>query len=243
MCEVPYRLTMEIRSKQGVPSGYGSIELHHFEILKNSQAFYKDDLMYREHRSFISSVDLYRAGCLYLDTELDGPQTVTDYAISEQGSHVLVSTIAGNHRFLQLWNIKDPPVTPRRSSQKSDRSHQSDAKESPRKPFLPQLTVSQVPKTRPMAFQTIYNTATPLQVREYKNETRRILERKPPLDPMVFADVQSQVAAAAGDGGGGIRNGQLDSVGTYFGDEALMTLFVEQLRAYEELRVAHEEQR
>ncbi|KAG0274617.1 hypothetical protein BGZ95_009621 [Linnemannia exigua] len=149
-------IVMEVKTWQGESTDYGLIELHYTEILTDAQAFYMDDPMYREHRPFIHTIDLNRTGCLQLDTDPQGPKRVTDYTISGDGSHVLVTTVAGDHRFLQLWNFKEPlPVaSPPRSRKESNNSRQSTcSKEPPTKPFQPQLVAwMQLPMAHEIAY-------------------------------------------------------------------------------------------
>ncbi|KAG0380253.1 hypothetical protein BGX24_009371 [Mortierella sp. AD032] len=81
--------------------------------------------MYREHEPFICSVDVNRTRYDQLDVDLEGPKRVTDYTISGDGSHVLVTTVTEDHRFLQLWTFKEPsPVVPSRFSKGSNYSQQ-----------------------------------------------------------------------------------------------------------------------
>ncbi|KAF9926741.1 hypothetical protein FBU30_003735 [Linnemannia zychae] len=85
---------------------YGVLELHFIEILEDAQYYYS-----QKHRPFLRSVDLNRTGYKDLDSITDDPQTVTDYAISKDGSHIVVTTVAGKEgnerRFIQLWNFQD----------------------------------------------------------------------------------------------------------------------------------------
>ncbi|KAF9086044.1 hypothetical protein BGX29_001644 [Mortierella sp. GBA35] len=109
--------------------------------------------------------------------------------------------------------------------------------------------------------ETIYYTATPLQVRDYRNKTRKIIEEKAAVDSTIAADTPTQAATFGSDGGSGRQDRQQESVNANAGNEALMALlkqfheeqqqardeqrraYEEQKQAHEELRSAHEEQR
>ncbi|KAK3844059.1 MAG: hypothetical protein J3R72DRAFT_506436 [Linnemannia gamsii] len=152
----PVQMVMEFKTWQGESTDYGSIKLHFTEILTGSQALYMSDPRYREHEPFICSVDINRTGCSQLDADLEGPKRVTDYTISGDGSHVLVTTVAEDHRFSQLWTFKEPPlVMPSRLSKESNNSQQpSHAKGSARsKPFQPLLVAwMQLPRGNTIAY-------------------------------------------------------------------------------------------
>ncbi|KAG0355638.1 hypothetical protein BGX24_006610, partial [Mortierella sp. AD032] len=119
--EDPVQLMLEFKTWQGELTDYGLIKLHYTEILTNSQAFYKKDLMYKEHTPFIHTIDLNRTECPQLDADPEGPKRITDYIISGDASHVLVTAVAGDYRFLQIWNIcesqKSKVSTPSKSFQ------------------------------------------------------------------------------------------------------------------------------
>lgn len=136
-------LVMDVKTWQGEPDDYGSIELHYTDILTDSSAYYKDDPMYREHRPFFSSVDVNRTGHPQLDMELQEPKTIAGYTMSGDGSHILITVLAGEHRLLQLWNFREspPPTEIRQSTQASTSSQQSthSAESSPTHTFQPQL--------------------------------------------------------------------------------------------------------
>ncbi|KAG0375323.1 hypothetical protein BGX24_009247 [Mortierella sp. AD032] len=103
--EEPVQLVVEVKTWQGESTDYGSIKLHYTEILNESQAFYMDDPMYREHMPFIYTIDINRTGCPLLDALPEGPKRITDYIISGDVSRVLVITVAGDHQLLQLWDF------------------------------------------------------------------------------------------------------------------------------------------
>ncbi|KAH7030124.1 hypothetical protein BKA57DRAFT_228090 [Linnemannia elongata] len=139
----PTLLVMDVKTWQGEPDDYGSIELHYTDILTDSSAYYKDDPMYREHRPFFSSVDVNRTGHPQLDMELQEPKTIAGYTMSGDGSHILITVLAGEHRLLQLWNFREspPPTEIWQSKQASTSSQQSthSAESSPTHSFQPQL--------------------------------------------------------------------------------------------------------
>ncbi|KAG0274615.1 hypothetical protein BGZ95_009619 [Linnemannia exigua] len=150
-------IAMEVKTWQGESADYGLIELDYVEILTDAHSIYMDDPMYREHRPFIHTIDLNRTGCLQLDTDPQGPKRVTDYTISGDGSHVLVTTVAGDHRFLQLWNFKEPlPVAspPHYRKESNSLQQSSHSKESPpTKPFQLQLVAwMQIPMAHEIAY-------------------------------------------------------------------------------------------
>ncbi|KAF9910951.1 hypothetical protein EC991_005125 [Linnemannia zychae] len=149
-------VAMEVKTWRGEPTDYGLIDLHYAEILTDSHAFYMGDPMYKEHRPFIHSVDLNRTGCPQLDNNSEGPKRVTDYTLSGDGSHVLVTTVAGESRFLQLWNFKEPPLgVSQRSRKESSNSQQSGGSKGPKpsKPFQPQLVAwMQLPMANEIAY-------------------------------------------------------------------------------------------
>ncbi|KAK5815659.1 hypothetical protein F5H01DRAFT_342667 [Linnemannia elongata] len=119
--------------------------------------------------------------------------------------------------------------------------------------------------------ETIYYTATPLQVREYKKKTQRILDDKVTSADLTNAaefKVQQPIGGNIGGtgSGGGIQDWQQqqsqqqqqqqesESGGTGAGDAAVLALLKqfqedqrlareEQQKVFEELRLAHEEQR
>ncbi|KAG0362312.1 hypothetical protein BGX24_005129, partial [Mortierella sp. AD032] len=101
----PVQLVLEFKTWQGESTDYGSIKLHYTEILTESQAFYKNNSKYREHRPYMHTIDLNRTGCSQLDANPEGPKRISDYIISGDLSCVLVAAVAGDHRFLQLWSI------------------------------------------------------------------------------------------------------------------------------------------
>lgn len=79
--------------------------------------------MYREHRPFFSAVDVNRTGHPRLDMELAEPKTITGYTVSGDGSHILITVLAGEHRLLQLWNFRgSPPTNSQHSKQTSNPS-------------------------------------------------------------------------------------------------------------------------
>ncbi|KAK3841087.1 MAG: hypothetical protein J3R72DRAFT_445923, partial [Linnemannia gamsii] len=150
-------IVMEVKTWQGEPADYGSIELHYAEILVDAQAFYIHDPMYKEHRPFLHTIDLNRTGCPQLDANPEGPKRVTDYTISGDGSHVLVTTVTGEYRYLQLWNFKEPPpVALPRSRKQSNNSQQSSHSKgsTPSEPFQPQLVAWM---QLPMALEIAYD--------------------------------------------------------------------------------------
>ncbi|KAF9958744.1 hypothetical protein BGZ70_009105, partial [Mortierella alpina] len=113
----PVQLVLELKTWQGESTDYGSIKLQYTEILTDSQAFYaqgkRTDFMtcdwshrmYREHRPYIDTIDVNRTGCSQLDANPEGPKRITECIISGDSENALVTTVAGDHRFLQLWNI------------------------------------------------------------------------------------------------------------------------------------------
>ncbi|KAG0219163.1 hypothetical protein BGX33_004481 [Mortierella sp. NVP41] len=131
---------------------YGSLGLQFMEFHTDSGEYYKEDSMYVEHQPFIHSVDINRTGCQELDSFIvDHPGTITSYTVSGQGSHVLVGTIAGEQRFLQLWKFQEPPIQSRRSSQES--SHSTKSNDTYQPPFTPQLVAwMQLPVTKEWSF-------------------------------------------------------------------------------------------
>ncbi|KAF9138834.1 hypothetical protein BGX30_008713 [Mortierella sp. GBA39] len=139
----PTLLVMDIKTWQGEPEDYGSIELHYTDVLVDSRTYYKDDPMYREHRPFFSSVDVNRTGHPRLDMELQEPKTIAGYTMSGDGSHILITVLAGEHRLLQLWNFRGPPPPTeiRHSKQASSSSQRSihSAGSSPTHNSQPQL--------------------------------------------------------------------------------------------------------
>ncbi|KAK3822240.1 MAG: hypothetical protein JOS17DRAFT_754184, partial [Linnemannia elongata] len=148
----PTLLVMDIKTWQGEPNDYGSIELHYTDILIDSQAYYKDDPMYREHRPFFSSVDVNKTGHPQLDMELYEPKTIAGYTMSGDGSHILITVLAGKHRLLQLWKFRGPsPSTEIRHCKHAPSSSQQSthsAESSPTPIFQPQLL--------PMAEESTY---------------------------------------------------------------------------------------
>ncbi|KAG0281176.1 hypothetical protein BGZ95_006229 [Linnemannia exigua] len=138
--EVPVLMVMEIITRKDESPDYGSIELHYVEILTESQRFYSTDPMYREHRPFVRTVDLNRSH--QFDIEAEGPMQITNYAISGDGTRILVEAVAGIHRLLQLWEFKESLPADSESSSQSP-SHSRELIEPiispPNEPIEPQL--------------------------------------------------------------------------------------------------------
>ncbi|KAG0059353.1 hypothetical protein BGZ89_000472 [Linnemannia elongata] len=117
---------VEVMTWQDQPSDYGSIEIHYADILTDSREYYKGDTMYREHRPFLSSVDVNRTGYPHLDLDLKEPKTIASHAMSGDGSHILITVLAGEYRLLQLWKFEEPqPVNSQHFNQESNNPRQS----------------------------------------------------------------------------------------------------------------------
>ncbi|OAQ30960.1 hypothetical protein K457DRAFT_124668 [Linnemannia elongata AG-77] len=117
---------VEVMTWQDQPSDYGSIEIHYADILTDSREYYKGDTMYREHRPFLSSVDVNRTGYPHLDLDLEEPKTIASHAMSGDGSHIVITVLAGEYRLLQLWKFEEPqPVNSQHFNQESNNPRQS----------------------------------------------------------------------------------------------------------------------
>ncbi|KAF9919544.1 hypothetical protein FBU30_010877 [Linnemannia zychae] len=90
--EEPTLFVMNVKTWQGEPIDHGTMELHYAELHTDAREYYK-------------------GGNPYFDMAVKGPMVITGHTMSGDGSRILVTSVADNYRFLQLWNFKEtPPV-------------------------------------------------------------------------------------------------------------------------------------
>ncbi|KAF9549883.1 hypothetical protein EC957_002454 [Mortierella hygrophila] len=93
-------VTMEVKTWDGAPPDYGSVEIYWVETHINSRAFYQH------------AVD--NTGRPEIDNIGRGTKLVESYVYSKQGAHVLVSVRTTPGLIIQLWQIRYlPPSDPR----------------------------------------------------------------------------------------------------------------------------------
>ncbi|KAF9932264.1 hypothetical protein FBU30_008559 [Linnemannia zychae] len=136
--EKPTEFAMAVKTWQGEPAEYGVIELHYAELHTDARSYYE-------------------GGNPYFDTAIKGPMTVTGHTMSGDGSRILVTTVADNYRFLQLWSFKEPPPVVMKGSKYSLQSNYK--KESfPKEPFRPQLLAwMQIPYADERSYERYLN--------------------------------------------------------------------------------------
>ncbi|KAG9071780.1 hypothetical protein KI688_005996 [Linnemannia hyalina] len=104
-------VAMEVKTWDGAPPDYGSIEIYWVETHINSRAFYQHDPLYSEHRPYLYSLAVDNTGRPEIDNLGRGTKLVESYVYSKQGAHVLVSVRTTPGLIIQLWQIRYLPAS------------------------------------------------------------------------------------------------------------------------------------
>ncbi|KAK5827533.1 hypothetical protein F5H01DRAFT_331673 [Linnemannia elongata] len=104
-------VAMEVKTWDGAPADYGSIEIYWVETHINSRAFYQNDPLYSEHRPYLHSLAVDNTGRPEIDNLGLGTKLVESYVYSKQGAHVLVSVRTTPGLIIQLWQIRYLPAS------------------------------------------------------------------------------------------------------------------------------------
>ncbi|KAF9107596.1 hypothetical protein BGX29_005755 [Mortierella sp. GBA35] len=104
------RLVLEVKTWDGAPSDYGSIEVHFVETHSDSRSFYLNDPSYGEHRPFLYSLDTMNTGLPEMDGLFAGTKFVHSYVYSKEGTHLAIDLRSKAGRFIQLWQFRPLPA-------------------------------------------------------------------------------------------------------------------------------------
>lgn len=143
-------VAMEVKTWDGAPPDYGSIEIYWVETHINSRAFYQNDPLYSEHRPYVHSLAVDNTGRPEIDNIGLGTKLVESYVYSKQGAHVLVSVRTTPGLIIQLWQIRYLPVSDPRCVHQLDNLNLKE--QSDEKAFRPRVVawmyLADVPKSK-----------------------------------------------------------------------------------------------
>ncbi|KAG0295180.1 hypothetical protein BGZ96_012376 [Linnemannia gamsii] len=113
--EGEFSMAIEVKTWDGAPPYYGSIEIYWVETHIDARAFYQYDPLYSEHQPYMYKLAVDNTGRPEIDNHGVGTMLVESYVYSKQGAYVLVSVRTKPGVIIQLWQIRDLPSSDPRS--------------------------------------------------------------------------------------------------------------------------------
>ncbi|KAF9911924.1 hypothetical protein EC991_001830 [Linnemannia zychae] len=144
-----FNVAFEVKTWDGAPDNYGTIEIHWVETLRDARAYYGHDPLYSEHQPFLYSLTVDKTGLPEIDTHGQGVKMVESYVFSKQGAHLLLSVRTQKGLTVQLWQIRHLPASDPRCA---SFFHELTLEEQDEKAFRPRvvawLYIADVPESK-----------------------------------------------------------------------------------------------
>ncbi|KAF9133260.1 hypothetical protein BGW39_010178 [Mortierella sp. 14UC] len=144
-----FNVAFEVKTWDGAPDDYGTIEIHWVETLRGAGAYYGHDPLYSEHQPFLHSLTVDNTGLAEIDDQGQGIKMVESYVFSKQGAHLLLSVRTQQGLTVQLWQIRHLPASDPRCAHYFDEATLEEQDETAFRPrVMAWLYLADVPESK-----------------------------------------------------------------------------------------------